>query len=101
MSEARDPDAVFEALCSNHAREILVAAEDEPRSAQSLAERCGTSLPTVYNNYRPRTSGLDPEGEGRKLGSDVFRSIDVPLHSPTTHLAGRSDIERTLPESPL
>lgn len=48
MSEERDPDAVFEALCSNYAREILVAAEDEPRSAQHLAEQCDTSLPTVY-----------------------------------------------------
>ena len=48
MSEERDPDAIFEVLCSNHAREILIAADDEPCSAQNLAERCDTSLPTIY-----------------------------------------------------
>jgi DNA-binding IclR family transcriptional regulator len=48
VTKERDPDAVFEALCSDNAREILVATEDEPRSAQSLADQFDTSLPTVY-----------------------------------------------------
>lgn len=42
--------------------------------------------------------GLDPEGEGRKLVSDVLRPVDVHVHSPTAHLSGGPDIERAFPE---
>lgn len=39
---------MFDALCSDHAREILIATHSEPRSAEELADHCDISLPTVY-----------------------------------------------------
>jgi DNA-binding IclR family transcriptional regulator len=90
VSEERDPDVVFEALCSNHAREILVAAEDEPRSARSLAERCGTSLPTVYR----RVNALVEQD----LLEEVVRVADDGNHY-TLYVSNletiRLDVERT------
>ena len=52
----------------------------------------------LYRNYRPSASGLDPEGEGRKLVSDVFRPVDVSFHSRTAHFSSGPDIERAFPE---
>lgn len=74
MSDERNPDDVFELLCSNHARDILVAATAEPVSAADLAHRCDISLPTVYRHVNPLVEqGLleeqievDPEGNHYK-----------------------------------
>ncbi|MFB6172415.1 MAG: ArsR/SmtB family transcription factor [Haloarculaceae archaeon] len=48
MSKEWKPETVFDVLASDVARHILVAASDEPMSADELAEACDTSLPTVY-----------------------------------------------------
>lgn len=70
MSEERNADEMFEALCSNHARAILVAASSDPCSAQELAEQCDASLPTVYRRVDAlveqgllvETMNVDPDG---------------------------------------
>jgi DNA-binding transcriptional ArsR family regulator len=43
-----DPETVFEVLGSELARRILALADAEPCSAETIAQRCDASLPTVY-----------------------------------------------------
>jgi DNA-binding transcriptional ArsR family regulator len=102
VSEERDADEVFDALCSDHAREILVAATGEPRTAAEFAQRCDVSLPTVYrhvevlveqdlleeneeidvdgNHYTAYLAALDSilfELEGRGFVASVRRRMDI------------------------
>ena len=55
MSEAPDPDTVFELLGDIYVRDILAATYDEPMSAKELSEACGMSLPTVYRRVEDLT----------------------------------------------
>ncbi|MFH5800824.1 ArsR/SmtB family transcription factor [Haladaptatus sp. CMAA 1911] len=48
MSKDWEPDNIFEVLGNAQARQILVLADLKPMSAQELADRCETSLPTIY-----------------------------------------------------
>ena len=48
MSKEWSPETVFDVLSCEYARGILVAAAREARSAQELADCCGTSHPTIY-----------------------------------------------------
>ena len=73
MSE-RNSDDVFAVFCSDYARDILVAAHKEPRSADALAEHCGASLPTIYrrvitlveHNLLEENLQIDPQGNHYK-----------------------------------
>ncbi|MFH5800796.1 ArsR/SmtB family transcription factor [Haladaptatus sp. CMAA 1911] len=48
MSKDWEADNIFEVLGNAQARQILVLADLKPMSAQELADRCETSLPTIY-----------------------------------------------------
>lgn len=48
MDEDRLIEDVLDTIGDEHAREILAAISEEPRSAKELAETCDLSLPTVY-----------------------------------------------------
>ena len=87
MSEKRDSDAMFEALCSDHAREILTAAYSEPRSAEELADYCDVSLPTVYRRVNAlvdrdlleETLRADPDGNHYTLYVSNLDSLEFEL----------------------
>lgn len=87
MSEERDPDEVFEVLCSDHSREILVAASSEPCSAQDLAEHCEISLPTVYRRVNNLVEQdlleeqlrVDPEGNHYHLYISNFNAVQFEI----------------------
>ncbi|WP_049902904.1 winged helix-turn-helix domain-containing protein [Halococcus agarilyticus] len=89
MSEERDPDAMFAALCSDDAREILVAAHSEPRSAQEFADRCDISLPTVYRRVNTLVDqGLlkenlqvDPDGNHYTVYVSNLDSLEFALET--------------------
>jgi predicted ArsR family transcriptional regulator len=48
VAEDFDPTDVIELLDDDYARDILIAASVEPRSAEALSDACDASLPTVY-----------------------------------------------------
>jgi len=52
VSKEWGPDDIFDVLASETAREILLLSRSESMSAQELAERCGTSKPTVYRRVQ-------------------------------------------------
>ncbi|MFC5972042.1 ArsR/SmtB family transcription factor [Halomarina salina] len=70
MSTERESAEVFAALCSAHAREMLVAAASEQFSAEEFADHCDVSLPTVYRHVEAlvdlgmleERTELDPDG---------------------------------------
>lgn len=70
MSEDFDPADVIELLDDDYAREILVTASTEPKSARELGEACDASLPTVYRRVEELEAaglvdvGTVPDGEG-------------------------------------
>lgn len=55
MSEAPDPDEVFELLGDSYVRSILAETYVGPMSAKELSEACGMSLPTVYRRVEDLT----------------------------------------------
>ena len=55
MSEAPDPEEVFELLGDAYVRSILAETYEEPMSAKELSEQCGMSLPTVYRRVEDLT----------------------------------------------
>jgi DNA-binding transcriptional ArsR family regulator len=48
VSKEWEPENVFDVFGSELARRILVLASSDPVSAEEIAERCDSSLPTVY-----------------------------------------------------
>lgn len=48
MSKDWDPDSLFEVFGDELVRQILVVADEEPISAETIAEHADASLPTVY-----------------------------------------------------
>jgi DNA-binding IclR family transcriptional regulator len=89
VSEKRDPDAMFAALCSDDAREILVAAHAEPRSAEEFAEHCDVSLPTVYRRVNTLVEQdllrenvqIDPDGNHYTLYVSNLDSLEFVLEA--------------------
>lgn len=47
-SDEWEADDILDAVSHETARQILAFARLEPMSAEDLADRCGTSLPTIY-----------------------------------------------------
>ena len=80
---------MFEALCSDHARDILTAAYSEPQSAEELADYCDVSLPTVYRHVNAlvdrdlleETLRADPDGNHYTLYVSNFDSLEFELET--------------------
>jgi DNA-binding transcriptional ArsR family regulator len=56
VSEAADPDEIFELLGDAYVRSILAMTYDRPMSAKELSEACEMSLPTVYRRVEDLTA---------------------------------------------
>lgn len=50
--------ALFELFADDYSREILLAADEQPRTAKDLSQRCDASLATIYR----RISTLEEHG---------------------------------------
>ncbi|MFC7021234.1 MULTISPECIES: ArsR/SmtB family transcription factor [Haloarcula] len=48
MSEDKSIEEILDTIGDSHARRVLAAISQEPRSAKELADECDLSLPTVY-----------------------------------------------------
>jgi predicted transcriptional regulator len=46
--EDKGIEEILDTIGDKHARSVLAAISDEPKSAKELAEECDLSLPTVY-----------------------------------------------------
>ena len=104
MSKEWQPEELFDVLCSGHAREILVAAELEPRSAQDLAEYCDTSLPTVYRRVNAlveydlleESLAIDPAGNHYKTYETNFERVGFAIERERERFAADVDLKRDL-----
>jgi predicted transcriptional regulator len=102
VSKEWQPADLFEVLCSDHARRILIAAEDEPRSAQDLAEHCETSLPTIYRRVNAlveydlleESLAIDPSGNHYKTYETNFEQVRFAIEQGG--FAAAVDLKRDL-----
>lgn len=70
MGKEWTPASLFEVLESEVARKILALADDDPVSAETVAEETGASLPTVYRRLNAleefgllqSETQIDPDG---------------------------------------
>nr|WP_264474849.1 helix-turn-helix domain-containing protein [Salinirubrum litoreum] len=76
VSKEWEPENVFDVFGSERARQILVLASVEPVSAEEIADRLDTSLPTVYRRVNAMV-------EYDLLAEDT--AIDADGHHYTTY----------------
>lgn len=89
MSKQWQPDDLFDVLCSDHARRILVAAERKARSASELAEYCDSSLPTIYRRVEALVEHdlleedlrIDPSGNHYSVYATNFEAVRFAVDS--------------------
>lgn len=104
MSKEWQPEELFDVLCSGHSREILVAAELEPRSAQDFAEYCNTSLPTIYRRVNALVEydlleenlQLDPSGNHYKTYETNFEQVRFAIEREQKRFTADVDLKRDL-----
>lgn len=83
MTKEWEPETIFDVIGSEYARQILALGSHEPMSADELADRCGTSLPTVYRRVNAlleydllqEESRIDAEGNHYKEFETNLRRI--------------------------
>lgn len=104
VSKEWQPEELFDVLCSGYSREILVAAELEPRSAQDLAEYCDTSLPTVYRRVNALVEydlleenlSIDPAGNHYKTYETNFERMQFAIERDREGFAANVELKRDL-----
>ena len=104
VSKEWQSEELFDVLCSDHARRILVAAELEPRSAQDLAEYCDTSLPTVYRRVNAlveydlleESLAIDPAGNHYKTYETNFEQVRFAIARERERFTADVDLKRDL-----
>jgi predicted transcriptional regulator len=82
----KDTD-LLQVLADDYSREILVAADGEPRTAKSLAESCDASLTTVYRRVsKLKSHGLieertevSPEKSHHRVYETVLEDVRVTV----------------------
>jgi Fe2+ or Zn2+ uptake regulation protein len=83
VSSEWDPDTVFDVFGSERARQILVLASVDPVSAEEIADRLDTSLPTVYRRVNAMVdydllvedTAVDPDGHHYTTYETQLREI--------------------------
>lgn len=92
-------DELLDLLGSDLNRCILALASEEDRSADTIAERCNTSLPTVYRHIDDlRSAGLlseqiayDAAGNHFKVYRTAIDAVTVRLDEGSIELAVAGD----------
>ena len=89
------PAAVFELLADEYARQILLAADQEPRTAKDLSRICDVSLSTVYRRVATlqehdlvaEHSTVDADGSHRKQFETTLEELHLELSDGELDLA--------------
>lgn len=87
MANHWSPESVFEILADKKARQILVATNVSPRSAQDLVEVCDGCLSAIYRridvlcdyDFLHEETKIDPEGHHYRVFEPDFDQLDVEL----------------------
>lgn len=80
-------DELLELLGSDLNRRILALASEEDRSADAIAERCGSSLPTVYRHVNDlRSAGLLRERVTYDAAGNHFKVYRTSVDAVTVRL---------------
>jgi DNA-binding transcriptional ArsR family regulator len=89
------PAAVFELLADEYARQILLAADREPKTAKDLSRICDVSLSTVYRRVATlqehdlvaERSTVDADGSHRKQFETTLEELHLELSDGELDLA--------------
>ena len=81
------PVDVLQLLADEYARQILLAADQEPRTAKDLSRRCDISLATVYRRVTAlqehdllnEHATVDDDGAHRKRFETTLETLHVEL----------------------
>ncbi|WP_254829396.1 helix-turn-helix domain-containing protein [Haloglomus salinum] len=89
MGQEEEPSAaaLFEVLADDHSRQILLAADGEPKTAKTLSEYCDVSLATVYRRVATlqdhglleERSTVDDDGSHRRRFVTTLEELHVDL----------------------
>jgi len=83
------PADLFALLADEHAREILAAVVEDPKSARAIVADCDCSRPTVYRRLERLSAvglvaidrSIDPDGHHRKLFRSRLDGLRVDLRA--------------------
>lgn len=83
--DAGNSAALFQLFADDYSREILLAADEEPRTAKDLSQRCDASLATIYrristlqeHDFIAVHSTIGSGGEHKKLFETPIESLHV------------------------
>ena len=81
------PGTILQLLADDYARQILLAADQEPRTAKDLSRLCDASLATVYrrisslqdNGLVDDYSTVDADGAHRRVFETTLEELHVEL----------------------
>jgi DNA-binding transcriptional ArsR family regulator len=94
------PESLFDLLADEYARQILLAADEEPRTAKDLSRVCDASLATVYRRVArleehglvDSTPTVDDDGAHRQRFQTTLEELHVQLSDGALELTvGRRD----------
>ncbi|OTF01751.1 helix-turn-helix domain-containing protein [Halorubrum sp. SD683] len=93
--ESGDPPAFFQLFADEYARKILLAADEEPRTAKSLSRICDASLTTIYRRLATLQdrglvtvhSTIGSGGEHKQLFETTIESFRVSIDDGELELA--------------
>lgn len=81
------PAVLFELFADDYAREILLAADESPRTAKELSQRCDASLTTIYRRLSTLQehglvrvhSTIGSGGEHKRLFETTVETLHVAI----------------------
>jgi DNA-binding transcriptional ArsR family regulator len=94
------PETLFDLLADEYARQILLAADEEPCTAKDLSSRCDASLATVYRRITrleehdlvEATPTVDDDGAHRQRFETTLEELHLQLSDGALELTvGRRD----------
>jgi len=86
---------IFDLLADDYSRRILIAADEEPRTAKDLRDICDSSLATVYRRVSTlqeyglidEHSTVDADGSHRRKFETTLQELHVELSDGDLELA--------------
>jgi len=81
------PATLFQLFADEYSREILLAADEEPRTAKELGQRCDASLATIYRRISKLQehglvrvhSTIGSGGEHKQLFETTIETLHVAI----------------------
>lgn len=93
--EKVDSSTLFEVFADDYSRMILLAADEEPRTAKALSELCDASLTTVYRRISTLQeydliavhSTIGSGGEHKQLFETTIEALHVEISEGNLELS--------------